>query len=59
MIKNQMWTCSHGTHSPQSFDGKLKRYGTQPYYIGTTTSVGIQDVNKFFKGDIDKGDDVG
>ena len=44
----------HGTHSPQSFEGVLKRYGTQPYYIGTTTSVGIQDVNKFFKGDIAK-----
>ena len=25
-----------------------------PYYLGTTTSVGLQDVNKFFKGDISK-----
>ena len=47
-------THDHGTHSPQSFEGVPKRYGTQPYYIGTTTSVGIQDVNKFFKGDITK-----
>ena len=44
----------HGTHSPQSYEGVLKRYGTMPYYLGTTTSVGLHDVNKFFKGDIAK-----
>ena len=44
----------HGTHSPQSFEGKLKRYGSAPYFIGTTTSAKENDVNKFFKGDIAK-----
>ena len=41
-----------GTHSPQHFDGMLKRYGMVDYYLGTTTSVGNEDVNKWFKGDI-------
>ena len=44
----------HGTHSPQEYEGMLKRYGTMDYYIGTTSSVGLQDVNRFFKGDIAK-----
>ena len=44
----------HGTHSPQIYDGKLKRYGSVNYYLGTTTSVAPRDVNKFFKGDIAK-----
>ena len=42
----------HGTHSPLSFDGKLKRYGSTPFTLGYTTSVGENDVNRFFKGDI-------
>jgi hypothetical protein len=41
-----------GTHSPQHFEGMLKRYGMVDYYLGTTTSVGLNDVNKWFKGDI-------
>jgi hypothetical protein len=41
-----------GTHSPQHFEGMLKRYGMVDYYLGTTTSVGNEDVNKWFKGDI-------
>tara|TARA_R100000008_G_scaffold85638_1_gene76122 strand:+ start:17031 stop:18473 length:1443 start_codon:yes stop_codon:yes gene_type:complete len=44
----------HGTHSPQKYEGSLKRYGSVPYTIGYTTSVGERDVNKFFKGDIAK-----
>jgi hypothetical protein len=41
-----------GTHSPQHFEGMLKRYGMVDYYLGTTTSVTNDDVNKWFKGDI-------
>ena len=44
----------HGTHSPQSFEGKLKRYGSTPFTLGHTTSVGERDASKFFKGDIAK-----
>ena len=44
----------HGTHSPQSFEGKLKRYGSVPYLLGTTTSVNETEPNKYFKGDIAK-----
>ena len=28
-----------GTHSPQEFQGMLKRYGNIDYYLGTTTSI--------------------
>jgi hypothetical protein len=41
-----------GTHSPQEFEGMLKRYGNVDYYLGTTTSVADNDVSKWFKGDI-------
>ena len=41
-----------GTHSPQHFEGMLKRYGNVDYYLGTTPSVSDGDVNKWFKGDI-------
>lgn len=41
-----------GTPSPITFDGRLKRYGKEDYYIGTTTSVSKNDVAKWFKGDI-------
>ena len=44
----------HGTHSPQSFDGKLKRYGSVPFTLGYTTSVGDRDASRFFRGDIAK-----
>jgi len=43
-----------GSTSPLDYEGFLKRYGTEPYYIGTTTSVGINEVNRWFKGDIAK-----
>jgi hypothetical protein len=41
-----------GTHSPLEFEGRLKSYGLNPWYIGTTTSVGDSDISKWFKGDI-------
>ena len=41
-----------GTHSPLEFNGSLKRYGNTPYYLGTTTSVSIENVQRWFKGDI-------
>jgi hypothetical protein len=41
-----------GTHSPLEFSGSLKRYGNTPYYLGTTTSVPIDNVQRWFKGDI-------
>jgi len=41
-----------GTHSPQEFEGMLKRYGNVNYYLGTTTSVREDDISKWFKGDI-------
>ena len=44
----------HGTHSPQSYDGNLKRYGSTPFTIGNTTSVSENEPNSHFKGDIAK-----
>ena len=41
-----------GTHSPQEFEGMLKRYGNVNYYLGTTTSVSEDDISRWFKGDI-------
>ena len=41
-----------GTNSPMEFDGRLKRYGKEDYYLGTTTSVPNTDPSKYFKGDI-------
>jgi hypothetical protein len=41
-----------GTHSPLEFNGSLKRYGSVPYYLGTTTSVPLENVQRWFKGDI-------
>jgi len=41
-----------GTHSPLKFEGSLKRYGSVPYYLGTTTSVPINNIQRWFKGDI-------
>jgi hypothetical protein len=43
-----------GLSSPLEYEGFLKRYGTEAYYLGTTTSVGDNEVNKWFKGDIAK-----
>ena len=41
-----------GTHSPLEFAGNLKRYGNVPYYLGTTTSVPVDNIQRWFKGDI-------
>ena len=41
-----------GTHSPLHFEGSLKRYGSVPYYLGTTTSVPLENIQRWFKGDI-------
>ena len=41
-----------GTHSPQEFEGMLKRYGNVDYYLGTTPSVSEDDISRWFKGDI-------
>jgi hypothetical protein len=43
-----------GTTSPLHYDNRLKSYGLDDYYIGTTTSVGKNEPNKWFKGDIAK-----
>ena len=41
-----------GTHSPLEFEGNLKRYGNVNYYLGTTTSVPNDNVQRWFRGDI-------
>ena len=43
-----------GTPSPLHYDNRLKSYGLDDWYIGTTTSVGKKEVNRWFKGDIAK-----
>lgn len=43
-----------GTHSPLKYDGILKSYGLEDYYIGTTTSVSKNEINRWFKGDVSK-----
>lgn len=41
-----------GSVSPLRWTGRLKRYGDQDIYLGTTPSVSRDDPRKFFKGDI-------
>ena len=41
-----------GTNSPLHYENRLKSYGLDDYFIGTTTSVGKNEPNKWFKGDI-------
>jgi len=41
-----------GTHSPLEFEGSLKRYGNVSYYLGTTPSVEMDNIQRWFKGDI-------
>ena len=41
-----------GTASPLHYEGMLKRYGNKPYYLGTTPSVPIDNIQRWFKGDI-------
>jgi hypothetical protein len=44
----------YGSPSPLSWTGKLKSYGQQDIYLGTSPSVNDSDGFKFFKGDIAK-----
>ena len=41
-----------GTESPIEFYGSLKRYGSEPFYIGHTPSTPSFEPNAFFRGDI-------
>jgi hypothetical protein len=43
-----------GTTSPLHYQNRLKSYGLDDWYIGTTTSVGKAEPNRWFKGDIAK-----
>ena len=44
----------YGSPSPLRFDGKLKSYGTNDIYLGTSPSQPEGSTFKFFKGDIAK-----
>ena len=44
----------HGSPSPLSFKGNLKKYGTSNIYIGSTPTQGKDSLVKYFKGDIAK-----
>ena len=41
-----------GTQSPIRYEHDLKRYGSEPFYIGYTPSVAGFEPNAFFKGEI-------
>jgi hypothetical protein len=41
-----------GTQSPFEYQYNLKRYGSEPFYIGHTTTVEPFEPNAFFKGEI-------
>jgi hypothetical protein len=41
-----------GTQSPISYNYNLKRYGTEPFFIGHTPTVEPFQANAFFKGEI-------
>lgn len=43
-----------GSKSPLQFQGRLKNYGSEPWYIGTSPSEPDKSTVKFFKGDIAK-----
>lgn len=42
----------HGSESPWSFTGKLRKYTGKDCYLGTTPSLPENDSAKYFKGDI-------
>lgn len=44
----------HGSRSPMHWNGRLKSYGPQSCYLGTTPSVAMDDIARYFKGDIAK-----
>ena len=41
-----------GSPSPLRFNGKLKKYGTNDYYLGMSPSQPEESTHKYFKGDI-------
>ena len=41
-----------GSESPWNFTGKLKKYGTEEIFIGTSPSLPEEDPGKYFKGEI-------
>jgi hypothetical protein len=41
-----------GVTSPMEYNGDLKRYGTEGFYMGTSPSINNTFPNKFFKGEI-------
>jgi len=41
-----------GVQSPMEYNGDLKRYGSESYYLGTSPSINKNYPNKFFKGQI-------
>jgi len=41
-----------GTESPLRYEHTLKRYGSEPFYVGYTPSVAGFEPNAFFKGEI-------
>ena len=43
-----------GSHSPFKYDGKLKSYGSNNFYLGTSPSQPEDSTYKYFKGDIAK-----
>ena len=43
-----------GSPSPLEFKGRLKRYGPNDFYLGTSPSIPETDPTKYFKGDIAK-----
>lgn len=43
-----------GSPSPFKWNGKLKTYGINPIYLGTSPSIPEAEGNKFFKGEIAK-----
>ena len=43
-----------GSPSPHRYNGKLKNYGSNDFYLGTSPSEPEDSLNKFFKGDIAK-----
>ena len=44
----------HGSESPMRWVGRLKSYGPQSCFLGTTPSVPKDDAARYFKGDIAK-----
>ena len=54
MVMNQMMKRTKIHSTSEQSDGKLKRYGSVPFTLGYTTSVGERDASRFFRGDIAK-----